>query len=104
VVTKIHALTALGSVGSKARSHVDVVIRMLDDKEGEVFLAACGALANIGGEKARKSLSDVAEAKDDVDPKPDPVRKEVAKRSVEALDKIEKGGDNTEVKEKKDGK
>jgi hypothetical protein len=103
VVTKIHAVTALGSVGSKGRNHVEVVCKMVDDKEGEVFLAACGALVNIGGETARRKLTEIAEAKDDADPKPDPVRKEVAKVSLQSLDKMEKS-DTTEVKDKKDGK
>jgi HEAT repeat protein len=105
VVIRVHTATALGTLASKARNHVEVLIKMLDDKDGEVFVAACGALVNIGGENAKKALTKIAEAKDDMDPKPDPARKLVAQTSLKALDNVEKSNDNTDAKDgKKDGK
>jgi HEAT repeat protein len=101
---RVHTATALGTIGSKARTHVEVVTKMLDDKDGGVFVAACGALVNIGGEKAKKALTDIAEAKDDAEPKPDPARKLVAQMSLKALDSPEKGTESTDVKDKKGDK
>jgi hypothetical protein len=103
VITKVHTATALGTVGPKAKSRVGCLIKMLDDKDGEVFIAACTALASIGepGEKARKALTDLAEAKDDADPKPDPVRKAIAKITLDAINNYEKNKDKTDAKDGK---
>jgi HEAT repeat protein len=103
VVTRVHTATALGTVGPKAKSHVGFLIKMLDDKDGEVFVAACTALAGIGepGEKARKALTDLAEAKDDADPKPDPVRKAIAKMTLELINNYEKNKDKADGKDGK---
>jgi HEAT repeat protein len=103
VMTRVHTATALGTIGPKAKSHVGCLIKMLEDRDGEVFVAACTALASIGepGEKARKALNDLAEAKDDADPKPDPVRKAIAKMTLEAINNYEKNKDKGDAKDGK---
>jgi HEAT repeat protein len=101
VVTRVHTAQALGTIGSKAKSQVDVVIKMLQDKDGDVFIAACMALANMGepgDAKAFRALFEMAEAKDDADPKPDRTRKDWAKYAIDAM----KNKDKEKMDEKKD--
>jgi HEAT repeat protein len=100
VVIRVHTATALGAVGSKARTHVEAVTKLLEDKDGEVFVAACGALVTIGGDKARAALTKIAEAKDD-DPTTDKGRKMVAQLSLKALEAIEKEKDKADAKDGK---
>jgi HEAT repeat protein len=112
VVTRTHTATALGQVGPKAKSHVGFIVKMLQDKDNEVFVAACTALANIGepGRDAIEKLKAIAEAKDDAEPKVDPGRKLVAKSALDAIENYGKTKEKTDVKkddtkdDKKDNK
>jgi HEAT repeat protein len=106
VVTRIHTANALGVVGSKAKTHVKFLIQMLQDKDIDVFVAACTALANMGepGETAVTSLKKIAESKDETDSH----RKQYAQLALDGIayyvknkDKVDKKDDAKDVKKDK---
>jgi hypothetical protein len=107
VETRMHTARALGTIGSKAKTHASTLIGMLNDKDNSVFSEACWALMNMGdpGEKAVLALTAIAEAKDDPDNKVDPGRKYAAKGALEGIKFYEKNKDKIEkMDEKKDVK
>ena len=107
VETRIHTARALGTIGSKAKTHTPVLVALLNDRDLEVFQAACWGLMNMGnpGEKAFKALTEIAEAKDTPENKVDPARKFAALVALDGIKFYEKNKDKIEkMDEKKDVK
>ncbi len=103
VVTKVHTATALGAIGTKAQAHTGALIKLLGDKDNEVFVATCQAFVNIvdPGKDAIKALTDLAEPKENVEPKIDPGRKEWAKATLEHIAEAKKNRDKMDKDEPK---
>jgi hypothetical protein len=103
VVARVHCATAIGQCGNKIKTHVNVLIRLLQDKDNEVFVAACQALVNLGdpGPDALKALKAVAESTDD---KLEDKRKTFAKSTLDGLELNRKNKDKVDAKDKDDKK
>ena len=69
--TRIHACAALGSIGTKARTHVGVLIDLLSDKDNDVYAAACTGIMSMGepGDKATEALHGYDDVKLPAEPK-----------------------------------
>ena len=100
----------LGAIGSKAKSHVNDLILLLNDRDPIVFSESCWALMNMGepGERAVQTLTAFAKSKDEGENKADPVRKFAAQSALNGIefyaknkDKLEKMDEKKEVKKDK---
>ncbi len=106
VATRVHTATALGAIGTKAKAHTAALITMLRDKDNAVFIATCQAFVNMvdPGKPAIDALTALAEAKEDIEPKIDPVRKDWAKATLEHIADAKKNRDKMDKDEPKKDK